>query len=180
MLKQSLEHFGKFKEQGLCFFPRNGFRIDSRSAGYRLYQFRDLWLMVKVAHRPERVAALGDFGDGHHTDRVMALIFFDVLPERFDFRIFAFKNIGGKIFRGNIDEEGDINASGLHISAHASLGLNVSFGSTITLKLGPEFHYGITDVVKEETYIDIFGRTKKYQPTTHWKYGGKMSLILRL
>ncbi len=86
----------------------------------------------------------------------------------------------GYFSREGIDEKGKIGSSAINVSVYASFGLNVAFGDVLTMKLGPEIYYGLTDAVREETFFDVFGRTKMYKPTVIWKYGGKVSFIFRL
>lgn len=80
----------------------------------------------------------------------------------------------------NIDRSGDIQIAALNISGYASLGLNISLGYFSTLKIGPELHYGISDIDLGNQYEDIFGNVRSHKPTILKKYSIKLSYILKL
>lgn len=80
----------------------------------------------------------------------------------------------------NIDREGDIRTASFNISGYASLGLNISLGYFSTLKIGPELHYGISDIDLGNQYEDIFGNVRTHRPTILKKYSLKLSYILKL
>lgn len=82
--------------------------------------------------------------------------------------------------RNNIDRTGDITTAAFNISGYASLGLNISLGYFSTLKIGPELHWGISDIDLGNEYRDIFGRVRTHKPTILRKYSLKMSYILKL
>ncbi len=80
----------------------------------------------------------------------------------------------------NIDRTGDILTAALNISGYTSLGVNISMGYFSTLKIGPELHWGISDIDLGNEYRDIFGRLRTHKPTILKKYSVKMSYILKL
>ncbi len=80
----------------------------------------------------------------------------------------------------NIDRRGNILTATMNISGYASFGLNISLGYFSTLKIGPELHYGISDIDLGNEYLDIFGKVRTHLPTILKKYSIKMSYMLKL
>lgn len=80
----------------------------------------------------------------------------------------------------SIDRIGDIQTSSFNISGYGSLGVNISLGYFSTLKIGPELHYGISDIDLGNEYRDIFGNVRTHRPTILKKYSIKFSYILKL
>jgi hypothetical protein len=67
-----------------------------------------------------------------------------------------------------------------YLTAYFSLGMNIALGYYSSIKIGPEFIYGLTDLDKVKTYIDIFGNSIDKMPTYLKKFSLKLSYIYKL
>ncbi|MDA3824152.1 MAG: outer membrane beta-barrel protein [Bacteroidales bacterium] len=80
----------------------------------------------------------------------------------------------------DIDRRDTAPVKGLSILAYASAGIRIPLGYYSDLRFGPEIYYGLNNIEKEETYIDIFGKEKDMGSTLLKKYSLKLSYILKL
>jgi len=80
----------------------------------------------------------------------------------------------------NINRVGKPPVKGINILAYASAGIRIPLGYYSDLRFGPEIYYGLNNMEKEDSYIDIFGKEKELKSTLFKKFSLKLSYILKL
>jgi hypothetical protein len=82
--------------------------------------------------------------------------------------------------RQNIDETGKADFNKISLAFYASAGVNIPLGYYWWFSAGPDVNIGLTDIMKDKPYYDIFGKRYAHQPTRIMTLGLRVSLTFKL